>query len=275
MLVVSPAVISSKKTAAMHFNLQITSFFISFSLLAAAAPGKESLLEERAVCNADNVLRALQAPQNSVSASGFCYSLILQGVPTTTLITAGVTPAPVIVTTTSTISRTVYPNSLTLEQLPFPTFVSQYPAPRVSSGCSCLLGPKPTTTRTATGPTDTSTVIITSTSTLSGTCATAIQYPGAYAFVTSSTNQAVSTTAVGLSNAYDCCFHCINYVFGACLAYFNVPGVSCNLLVANIFPKDNCRAGSGNAGIKVATSSVPNNLGGRGPCANNIAVTAT
>lgn len=79
----------------MHFNLQNTLFFIFSSLLAAAAPGKESSLEERAVCNADNVLRALQAPQNSVSASQFCYSLILQGVPTTTLITAGVTPAPV------------------------------------------------------------------------------------------------------------------------------------------------------------------------------------
>ncbi len=51
--------------------------------------------------------------------------------------------------------------------------------------------------------------------------------------------------------------------------------MSCNLLVANIFPKDNCRVVAGNAGIKVATSSVPNNLGGRGPCANSIAVTAT
>lgn len=62
----------------------------------AAAPGQSPAVEERAVCNADNVLRALRAPQNSITASQFCYSLILQGVPTTTLITAGaVTPAPV------------------------------------------------------------------------------------------------------------------------------------------------------------------------------------
>lgn len=158
---------------------------ICFIAHATAVPGREWAVEERAVCNADNVLRALQAPANSASATNFCYSLILQGVPTTTLVQpAGVTPPPVydkpcfraepltfcfcrlllrhafetcrIVTTTSTISRTVYPNGLTLEELPYPTFVSQYPAPRVSSGCSCLLGPKPTTTRTATGPTDVS-----------------------------------------------------------------------------------------------------------------------
>ncbi|KAI9720785.1 MAG: hypothetical protein M1812_002624 [Candelaria pacifica] len=258
----------------MDFLLRNIFFIIAFAIVAAAAPGKESALEDRAVCNADNVLRALRAAPNSVSASQFCYSLVLQGVPTTTLISAGVTPAPVIVTTTSTISRTVYPNSLTLEELPFPTFVSQYPAPRVSSGCSCLLGPRPTTTLTATGPTDTSTIITTVTETLGGSCAT-IEYPGAYAFVTSSSNQAISTAAVGLSNAFNCCIRCSNYVFGACLAYFNVPGVSCNLLVANIFPKDNCKVVAGNAGIKVATLSVPNNLGGRGPCANSIAVTAT
>ncbi|KAL8933300.1 MAG: hypothetical protein Q9211_005854 [Gyalolechia sp. 1 TL-2023] len=259
----------------MHFQLCTAVSAICLAGFTTASPERRPVLEERSVCYADNVLRALQATRNSASASQFCGSLILQAVPTTTLITTGVTPAPVVVTTTSTISRTVYPNGLTLEELPFPTFVSQYPAPRVSSGCSCLLGPKPTTTLIATGPTDTSTVIITNTETLSGPCATNIEYPGAYAFVPSSSNQALSTTSVYLSNAYSCCFKCFNYVFGACLAYFNQPGVSCNLLVANIFPKDNCQVVAGNAGIKVATSSVPNNLGGRGPCANSIAVTAT
>lgn len=259
----------------MHLQLSSLPLAIFLAALGTASPNGRLSLQNRAVCNADNVLRALQAPQNSVSASQFCYSLVLQGVPTTTLITAGVTPPPVIVTTTSTISRTVYPNGLTLEQLPFPTFVRQYPAPRVSSGCSCLLGPKPTTTRTATGPTDTSTVITTTTSTLSGYCATAIEYPAAYAFVPSSSNQVVSATSVPLSNAYDCCLKCQSYVFNACLAYYNVPGVSCNLLVANIFPKDNCKVVAGNAGVKVATSSVPNHLGAKGPCANSIAVTAT
>ena len=68
---------------------------ITLALLVAAAPNGELDLDPRAVCNADNVLRALRAPTNSVSASQFCYSLILQGVPTTTLVTGGVTPAPV------------------------------------------------------------------------------------------------------------------------------------------------------------------------------------
>ncbi|KAL8791598.1 MAG: hypothetical protein Q9195_005803 [Heterodermia aff. obscurata] len=278
----------------MHFLSAIILEAICFIAHTTAVPGREWALEQRAVCNADNVLRALQAPANSVSASNFCYSLILQGVPTTTLVKpAGVTPPPVIVTTTSTISRTVYPNGLTLEQLPYPTFISQYPAPRVSSGCSCLLGPKPTTTRTATGPTDvstltalppytppkpkqqTSTLLTTTTITLTGTCATAIEYPGAYSLLPSSSNQAVSTYAVPLSNAYDCCVRCLNTVFNGCLAYYNIPGVSCQLLVANIFPKDDCRVVAGTGGVKVATSSVPNNLGGKGPCGVSIAVTAT
>ena len=51
--------------------------------------------------------------------------------------------------------------------------------------------------------------------------------------------------------------------------------MSCNLLVANVPSEFDCKVAAGNAGIQVATSSVPNNLGGRGPCANNIAVTAT
>ena len=112
----------------------------------------------------------------------------------------------------------------------------------------------------------------TSASTLTGTCATAIEYPGAYALVESQRNQNVITYDVSLSNAYDCCNRCSNYVAGTCLAYFNIPGVSCNLLVANIPPGVDCKAAAGNGGIRVATSSVPNNLGGRGPCANTITV---
>ena len=116
----------------------------------------------------------------------------------------------------------------------------------------------------------------TSPSTLSGTCATAIEYPGAYALVEFQRNQAVTTIPVGLSNAYDCCNRCqsFNSNFGsrACLAYLNVLGVSCNLLYANVpYPYD-CKTAAGTGGIRVATSSVPNNLGGRGPCADTIVV---
>ena len=89
-------VLISRVLIAMHFPSAIIPLAISLSALATAAPGKEWAVEERAVCNADNVLRALRAPTNSATASQFCYSLILQGVPTTTLVKpAGVTPPPV------------------------------------------------------------------------------------------------------------------------------------------------------------------------------------
>ncbi|KAL9039881.1 MAG: hypothetical protein Q9214_004699 [Letrouitia sp. 1 TL-2023] len=76
-------------------------------------------------CNADNVLRALQ--RFSASASPFCSTYTL--------------PPP---------------------DQPLPTYVSQYPASRVSSGCSCLI--TPTTTSTTQ-----STTLTTSTTTLSTT----------------------------------------------------------------------------------------------------------
>ena len=81
----------------MLFQSQLVLPNVCFAAFAAAAPGKDLApgVEERAVCNADNVLRALRASPNSVSASLFCYSLIRQGVPTTTLVTAGMTPPPV------------------------------------------------------------------------------------------------------------------------------------------------------------------------------------
>ena len=64
-------------------------------------------------CNADNVLRALQ--RYSAQASPFCSTY---------------TQPP--------------PNQ------PLPTYVSQYPASRVSSGCSCLITSTPTPTPTPT-----------------------------------------------------------------------------------------------------------------------------
>lgn len=73
-------------------------------------------------CKADNVLRALRA--NSAKASPFC----------------------------STYTRPP-PNQ------PLPTYVSQYPASRVSSGCSCLI----TTTSSITTTLKTSTIATTTT----------------------------------------------------------------------------------------------------------------
>ena len=68
-----------------------------------------------AACNADNVLRALRA--NSAKASLFCSTY---------------TSPP--------------------SGQPLPTYISQYPASRVSSACSCLATPTATTLTTTTTP---------------------------------------------------------------------------------------------------------------------------
>lgn len=83
-----------------------------------------------AACNADNVLRALRA--NAPKASPFCSTYTL--------------PPP---------------------NQPLPTYVSQYPASRVSSGCSCLITPGSTALTTATTfTTSSSSSTIASTSTI-------------------------------------------------------------------------------------------------------------
>ncbi|KAI4117470.1 MAG: hypothetical protein LQ345_002308 [Seirophora villosa] len=85
-----------------------------------------------AQCNADNVLRALQA--NSAKASPFCSTYTL--------------PPP---------------------GQPLPTYVSQYPASRVSSGCSCLITPGPTILTTSTTSSPSTTITTTSTASSSST----------------------------------------------------------------------------------------------------------
>ncbi|KAL8941493.1 MAG: hypothetical protein Q9211_001798 [Gyalolechia sp. 1 TL-2023] len=81
-----------------------------------------------AACNADNVLRALEA--NAPKASPFCSTYTL--------------PPP---------------------DQPLPTYVSQYPASRVSSGCSCLITTGPTTLTTSTTSTTSTTATTATTST--------------------------------------------------------------------------------------------------------------
>ncbi|KAL8899588.1 MAG: hypothetical protein Q9207_006110 [Kuettlingeria erythrocarpa] len=95
-------------------------------------------------CNADNVLRALQV--NKVSASPFCSTYTL--------------PPP---------------------DQPLPTYVSQYSASRVSSGCSCLITPGPTTLTTSTTSSSSSSkppTITTTTSTATTTSTTPTSTPG-------------------------------------------------------------------------------------------------
>ncbi|MCJ1269646.1 hypothetical protein MMC22_009538 [Lobaria immixta] len=126
-------------------------FFLAINVVI----GVSALVKEekrQGPCNADNVLRALSA--QSSEAASLCPSLILFN-PTTTVTVpaAGVTPAPVIVTSTSTITRSVYPDGRTLEELRFPTGVTSFPASRVSSACSCFLGTTATTTTSVTSAT--------------------------------------------------------------------------------------------------------------------------
>ena len=79
----------------MYFSTQIlTLFFVSCGLVLGIPSGLEVPKEKRIVCNSDNVLRALKRIPSD--ATSLCYSLILYGVPTTTVVPpAGVTPAPV------------------------------------------------------------------------------------------------------------------------------------------------------------------------------------
>ena len=117
----------------------------------------------------------------------------------------------------------------------------------------------------------TSYTITTTTSTLSGLCATDIPYSGAFAlspYDDTTAYVATTATAYDASNAYDCCMACQETAEGFCLAYYAIPGVSCVILEAYIEPGDTCSLG----GLIKTSSIYPNNLGGTGPCASTIVV---
>ncbi|KAL9583611.1 MAG: hypothetical protein Q9212_002607 [Teloschistes hypoglaucus] len=96
--------------------------------IAAAALALAPSAALAAVCNADNVLRALR--HHSAEASPFCSTYTL--------------PPP---------------------NQPLPTYVSAYPASRVSSACSCFITATPTTLTTSTTSTSTTSTSSTSSST--------------------------------------------------------------------------------------------------------------
>ncbi|KEY74484.1 hypothetical protein S7711_10856 [Stachybotrys chartarum IBT 7711] len=155
-------------------------------------------IEERAdapamVCNADNALRALRATQRAAVATPFCQQYI--SVPTSTA-TVTITPTTFVSSTAVVTETNVYTefvletnivtltidatNTVTVTQtitvphtfakrteVPVPSFMSQYPASRISSACSCLSVPPPSTTVTATADPITNYNVGTSTATLS------------------------------------------------------------------------------------------------------------
>lgn len=114
----------------------------------------------------------------------------------------------------------------------------------------------------------TQTTIITSRATLTGSCATNTPYVGAYSAEPVIPNhQRLNTEFIGLANAYDCCNTC--QANTSCVAYFNVPGVSCNTLTVNPTNSDSCQAFFSLSRVFVSPARYPNNLGGKGPCGSS------
>ncbi|KAI9696479.1 MAG: hypothetical protein M1836_005757 [Candelina mexicana] len=222
-------------------------------------------LDKRA-CNADNVLRALQA--NRASASPFCISF--NHIPTATVTVTPTTAHPVVKTTTVTFTRTVYPNGRALESITLPYYVQNYPATRVSSGCSCLSVTPSTVTVITTLPTITSTTTTTATSTLSGTCATATPYVGAGSLGTGQQGQGIESPP-GINNAYDCCVKCqTGFPQYNCVVWVAGAGY-CNIL--NEIPTSGgstCAVSGETANVGISAGY--DGLGGPGPCAGQINV---
>lgn len=198
-----------------------------------------------------------------------------------------------VVTSTSTLTRTAYPGGRTLESVSFPSFVSAFVASRVSSGCSCFLGPAATTTLTASGPTivglpqallksnlpyinigpsQTQTTVTTKISFLGGACATPELFAAERYIPGPGQNVVVQKSTI--SNPYACCRTCRQYRPGLCLAYFNIPGDSCNLLTENITPENPpfCPNVLDGASFFVFINRYPNRIGGRGVCGVNFSL---
>ncbi|KAI9709613.1 MAG: hypothetical protein M1812_007661 [Candelaria pacifica] len=222
-------------------------------------------LEKRA-CNADNVLRALQA--NSASASPFCVSF--NHIPTATVTVTPATAHPVVKTTTVTFTRTIYPGGRALESITLPYYVQTFPASRVSSGCSCLsVTPSPVTVSTNL-PTITSTTTATATKTLSGYCATATPYVGAGSLGTGQQGQGIENPP-GINNAYDCCVKCqTGFPQYNCVVWIAGAGY-CDIL--NEIPTSGgstCAVSGETANVGISAGY--DGLGGTGPCAGQINV---
>ncbi|KAL8707616.1 MAG: hypothetical protein Q9220_007403 [cf. Caloplaca sp. 1 TL-2023] len=179
-------------------------------------------IADRAVCNSDNVLRALQA--NRASATPFCSSFIDIPVSTIFKSVAGVKATTTTITTTRT--STIISNFLS----PLPTYVSQYSTSQVSSACSCLSVPTSTETYTASTSTLVSRVtppnkitrskkprdiskpfsndpFVYTTYTATGACATGTIYPGAH-LVTGQFADAYNLNLGSGFTPYDCCHIC-------------------------------------------------------------------
>lgn len=210
---------------------------LGVSALVCLAQGAV-LVEERAACQVDNVVRALR--RFSTDAIPFCSSYIKIPVVTVT-ITGSVTATN---TATITIPTTTFATSTSVTVLDvtttaqvakrgaifgryrpsavgqLPTYVSQYPASRISSACSCL-SILPSTTTTSTTATSMTTATASVTSTETDTVTTTTTSYDVVATEIANNICGVSYSSYSLSTSYysihsqatstlDCCQQCQN-----------------------------------------------------------------
>ena len=202
---------------------------------------------------------------------------------------------------------------------PLPDYVSQYPASRINSGCSCLSIPTSTETVTASYSTVVRSpppafllsllapkttrqqkltshpfslqqqyrdVTTTTTSTLTGPCATGTVYTGAYNISSPAADATLFTLD---ADAYTCCSICNSPgegPFSSCIAWAFVlqkaaagttKGVCTSILAGPPFSNyklPNCyHSGLEPGVIRVNKGKYPGQVGGGGNCASGITVT--
>ncbi|KAI4192483.1 MAG: hypothetical protein LQ350_008636 [Teloschistes chrysophthalmus] len=222
-------------------------------------------LEKRLVCSQDNVLRALQA--NSAAASPFCVTFGHIPIPTITVPVRGVTPT--VTTVSSYYGKSYFPGGRYLESIAVPSYLSQYSATRVSSGCSCLVTSSTSTVTAA--PTMTTTVTNTVTTTLSdGPCGGTKTIPGGHTVTAAGPVESVVHYDYD-ADAYTCCIDCLIQIKGDCGAWDVVPGVSCTQIkTPSIYLGARCADGPLNGTIGVNLTKYPDALAALGPCAGTI-----
>ncbi|PMD12375.1 hypothetical protein NA56DRAFT_756665 [Hyaloscypha hepaticicola] len=234
--------------------------FLSVSTLLGLAQGAVLLEERTNGCNADNCLRALL--RYSAQAVPFCSSYIsipvvtvtVTGsatatqtatitIPTTAFATA--TSVTVVDVTTTVSAPIIAPRDVVFGQFatvaardaPLPTYVSQYPASRVSSACSCL-SVTPSTRTISTTITSTASTTLSVTSTETDTVTTTTTSYDTVATVTVNNLCSVGYNAAGngegnvvvrvtATSAADCCAQC--QIGTNCVANAYVGGI-CQLL---------------------------------------------
>ena len=110
------------------------------------------------------------------------------------------------------------------------------------------------------------------TSTLSGPCATQTPYPCAVNYtIPYGGNSANGTALFSIDNAYACCTECQpNMYFPACIAWLGGPGY-CEILYTPPTPTS-AACGDGDTTVFEDQVLAPDDLGGLGHCAGNIAV---